>query len=118
MKLNHFLTSNEQKVVFFLLTIGFLGLSYSFLRKNLSENEDVDVLNSIITSTQRVRYDINTVNEDELKTIPGIGNVRARAIIEYRNNEKPIAVEDLVSIKGIGPKTVDIMKEYFYADND
>ena len=45
---------------------------------------------------------INTADEKELMTLPGIGQVRAAAIIEYRQREgKFEKIEDIMNVKGI-----------------
>ena len=49
------------------------------------------------------RVDINTAGVEELMTLPGIGETRARAIVEYRAEHGPFAyVEDLIGVPGIG----------------
>ena len=49
------------------------------------------------------RVDINTAGPEELMTLPGIGEARARAIIEDREANGPfIYPEDLTRVKGIG----------------
>ena len=49
------------------------------------------------------RVDINTAGLEELMTLPGIGETRARAIVEYRTEHGPFAyVEDLIRVPGIG----------------
>ncbi len=49
--------------------------------------------------------DINTANATELATnINGVGEKKAAAIVEYRNQHGPFKkVEDLQKVQGIGP---------------
>jgi competence protein ComEA len=50
--------------------------------------------------------DINTAPAEELETLPGVGEVTARRIIEYRQANGPFqTVEDIQNVSGIGPKT-------------
>lgn len=45
---------------------------------------------------------INTADAEELMTLPGIGKVRAAAIIEYRQREGNFEkIEDIMNVKGI-----------------
>ncbi len=54
--------------------------------------------------------DINTASVDELSSVKGIGQVTAGKIAEYRAcNGKFEKVEDLLKIKGIGPKKLEVI---------
>lgn len=50
---------------------------------------------------------INTADKETLATLPGVGDVKAEAIIQYRKDHGEFKnAEDLVNVKGIGPKTI------------
>lgn len=56
---------------------------------------------------------INTATEEELQLIPDIGPATAKLIIEYRNEHGTIvSFEELLSINGIGEKTVEKLKNF------
>lgn len=53
------------------------------------------------------RININTASQQELESLKGIGEEKARAIIEYREKNGPFHVpEDMLRVKGIGPSTL------------
>lgn len=57
--------------------------------------------------------DINAAGLDELMTLPGIGEVRARAILDYRRSHGPFRYpEDLIRVKGVGEGIVTGLLDY------
>jgi len=52
--------------------------------------------------------DINTADKQQLMEIDGVGEARAQAIIEYREQNGPFAsVEELTQVSGIGAATLE-----------
>ncbi len=65
---------------------------------------------------QYINLDINTATREELMALPSIGPTRAGAIIDWRDRNGPFEeVEDLVQVKGIGNKTLAVIKKYICA---
>lgn len=63
------------------------------------------------------KVNINTADEAELETLPGIGPSKSAAIIEYRSTTGPFkAIEDIQSISGIGEKTFEKLKDKISID--
>jgi len=62
------------------------------------------------------RVDINTAPWWELQALQGIGEVRARGIVEHRERHGPFrAVDDFVRVPGIGPKTLERLRPHLTA---
>lgn len=56
---------------------------------------------------------INTADQLELETIPGIGPVTAGAILEYREGIGSFAsIDELIDVSGIGPATLEAIRPY------
>ncbi|MCC6403413.1 MAG: helix-hairpin-helix domain-containing protein [Fimbriimonadaceae bacterium] len=54
---------------------------------------------------------INSASAAELETLPRIGPALAQRILDYRSTHGPFrSVEELVEVKGIGPKTMDKLR--------
>ena len=65
---------------------------------------------------QDARIDLNSASAGELQALPGIGEVKANAIVTYRNEVGPFSsVEEVVEVRGIGPATLDAIADLVYA---
>ena len=57
--------------------------------------------------------DINTATGRAFETLPGIGPATAEKIIEHRRTHGPFSrVEDLMNVKGIGPKKFEKLRQF------
>jgi competence protein ComEA len=57
--------------------------------------------------------DLNSADAAALETIPGIGPVRAAAIVQHRDDNGPFATVDaLLEVSGIGPATLESVRPY------
>jgi competence protein ComEA len=59
--------------------------------------------------------EVNTATVEELTALPGIGLMKARAIVEWREQHGRFSsVDELTSVKGIGEKTLASIRAYVY----
>lgn len=57
--------------------------------------------------------DINRATAEQLRELPFIGEVRARAIVEYRRNHGPFTdLDQLLGSEAVGPKTLEAIRPY------
>jgi competence protein ComEA len=55
---------------------------------------------------------LNTATQSDLETLPGIGPALAQRILAYRSEHGTFrAVEDLINVSGIGPKTLENLRD-------
>lgn len=58
-------------------------------------------------------FDLNSASERSLQKIGGIGEVTARAIVEYRvSHGKFSSVDELLNVRGIGQATLEKIRPY------
>lgn len=57
--------------------------------------------------------DLNTATLSDLTRLPGIGETKAQAILDWRKAHGPFrVVEDLLSVEGIGEMTLENLRPY------
>ena len=75
---------------------------------NPDSNKDISNSNEVVDN----KVSINDGTKEELMTLSGIGEVKAQAIIDYRNkNGKFSKIEDLMNVSGIGESTYNQIKD-------
>lgn len=88
---------------------GFVVSNQPFLQV---EQPDTDIQNGIETQWQN-KVNINTAGIEQLCLLPNIGEKRAQAIIEYREQHGPFKdVQELLNISGIGPATLEGLLDF------
>ncbi|GGH45403.1 hypothetical protein GCM10008014_07410 [Paenibacillus silvae] len=71
------------------------------------------VVDAAVETTDNGKININAASVSKLTELPGIGQKKAQAIVDYRNTHGPFAkVSDLTKVKGIGTKMLQKMAPY------
>ena len=80
------------------------------------EETNIDITSgetTISTVSNSDKVNINTADSTELQTLTGIGESRAQAIIDYREEHGRFnSIEDIKNISGIGDKMFEKIKEH------
>ncbi|MGX6980127.1 helix-hairpin-helix domain-containing protein [Vagococcus elongatus] len=84
------------------------------------EKQAPDASQPVITAAdpdKKDKVNINSSDALELQTLNGIGEKKAEAIIQYREEQGSFkSLEDLKKVKGIGEKTFDSLRESITID--
>ncbi|MEA1995517.1 MAG: helix-hairpin-helix domain-containing protein [Campylobacterota bacterium] len=84
------------RVLIALLVVSFLSVSLVYAQVNSQ------------------KQDINKATVSELVTVKGIGEVKAKAIVEFIKEKNGIKnMDELLEVKGIGSKTLGEFKQKF-----
>ena len=79
----------------------------------ISDDAVTDSTVTLANPVDTEKININTATLAELTTLPGIGEVLAQRIIDYREANGPFASpEELTGVSGIGPKRLEAILEF------
>ncbi|MBT3233908.1 MAG: helix-hairpin-helix domain-containing protein [Calditrichaeota bacterium] len=87
-----------------------------------SKEEGVNLEDSVQTENSenysRLQIDLNKAELEDLCTLPGIGTVKARAIINFRNKNGNFGnIDELAEVYGIGSSMVDNFRDFVLIDS-
>lgn len=90
--------------------------SYYYIFK-IGEEVNVDAKEIMGSEEKSNLININIATLEELMKLPGIGESKGKAIIEYRENVgRFTSIDDLANVSGIGNKTVEKLREFVDID--
>lgn len=87
---------------------------------NIDENQNINndntnlaigQVSNDLTDLQNKKININLASKEELMTLPNIGEKRAQAILDYRQENRFKKIEDIKNVSGIGDKYFEAMKD-------
>jgi len=83
------------------------------LAMKLEDGTSIYILKKVEKDVTQSKISINKATIDELMQLPGIGEVKARKIVEYRlKNGYFLSLEDLLKVDGINENLYKQIKEY------
>lgn len=81
------------------------------------EKNEVITIPKIFDTSKINKFDLNKISFKELVKLDYITEKRAENIILYRKNNKKFKnLEELINVEGIGVKTFEKIKDYFFVD--
>jgi competence ComEA-like helix-hairpin-helix protein len=108
----------ESLAVFFLITTLLIGTGIKYATDQhwwLPETEVVDTDPESI----KLKIDLNRAEWYELIILPGIGEKKARAIVEYRKRAGGFkTIEQLCGVNGIGERTVRRFEDLVFVNEE
>lgn len=79
---------------------------------NTAGSDTQGISSNIVNQNASDKININYASKNELMELPGIGETKAQAIIDYRTQNGLFkSIEEIVNVPGIGEKTFEKIKD-------
>ena len=99
-----------KKLISGLLVLSALAINVPTVSANAENSESMQ--GSGTTHIQQ-RIDLNSATVEQLISLPGVGQSKAKAIVKYREEVGPfLEVAQLTQVKGIGEKMLSKIERY------
>ncbi len=106
-------TQKQIIVVFFLATTLLIG---TIIKMGMDYHwwlPHTEIASSLSPEDIKVKLDINEAPWYELVLLPKLGEVKAKAIVKYREKHGNFkSLDDLYMVKGIGPSIIGAIKDH------
>ena len=84
-----------------------------YLFPELPQNSIAEETTAHSTSGEKGKLNINTATAQELTMLPGLGEVLAQRIVDYRDTNGPYSsIDDLLNVEDIGPVRLEKIYDY------
>jgi competence protein ComEA len=70
-------------------------------------------VSSVYAQANSQKLDINKATVSELVTVKGIGEVKAKAIVDFVKKNAIKDMNELLAVKGVGQKVLETLKQKF-----
>lgn len=82
------------------------------IKNNDVEKQETEEIKQELINEEKKLININTATIDELQTLTGVGESKAKSIIKYREENKFMKLEDIKNVSGIGDSLFEKIKAY------
>ena len=110
----YLVTEREQNMLLCLCGILLLGFGLRLFAwepsRQIQQDRDEQALRTELAAPESLQIDLRIASKEELMALPGIGEHRAAAILEYRAAHPFNSVNEIMNVSGIGPVTYENMK--------
>lgn len=104
--------ATDQQTVAFIIAVAIAAIAASWIYRGGLRGRLIDIETAAPVQVT-FKLDINSADWPEWTVVPGIGEMLAKRIVQYRSERGPFRNHaDLLQVNGIGPRTFARMRPY------